>query len=205
MALFFYIFASLLVLSSACVVLARNPVYSVLSLIFAFCNSAGLMVLLGAEFLAMMLIVVYVGAVAVLFLFTVMMLNINFAEITGRIRENVSSSLLIALLLLADILLVIFASSDSMFIHSMRDYSFDSSLPNVYVLGSVLYTDYLLPFQLAGLILFVAMVGAIALTFKRKTGVKRQDKASQLKKNKETSVSLARPALNMGVDNIRYD
>jgi NADH-quinone oxidoreductase subunit J len=173
-ALFFYLFAGIMLASSLMVVVSRNPVYSVLFLILAFFNAAGLFVLIGAEFLAMLLVVVYVGAVAVLFLFVVMMLDINFAEMRAGFQKYLPLGLVVGGILVFELVAAMYGDAFS-----------GASLPeapdisNTTRLGGVLYTKYAYLFQLAGLILLVAMIGAIALTMRKRTGVRRQQIASQ--------------------------
>ena len=168
-AIFFYIFSFIILSSSLMVISSRNPVHSVLFLILAFFNSAGLFIMLGAEFLAMMLIIVYVGAVAVLFLFVVMMLNINISEIKEGFQRYFPIGFLIGIILLAEIFFVI--SGDGI----QRDLNINlETIPNTHLIGSVLYTDYIFLFQVSGLILLVAMIGAITLTLRERPGVKKQ-------------------------------
>ena len=168
-AIFFYIFSFIILSSAVMVISSRNPVHSVLFLILAFFNSAGLFVMLGAEFLAMMLIIVYVGAVAVLFLFVVMMLNINISEMKEGFQKYLPIGLLIGIILLAEIFFVISGNG------IQRDLNINvQTIPNTHLIGSVLYTDYIYLFQLSGLILLVAMIGAITLTLRERTGVKKQ-------------------------------
>ncbi len=173
-ALFFYLFAGIMLASSLMVVVSRNPVYSVLFLILAFFNAAGLFVLIGAEFLAMLLVVVYVGAVAVLFLFVVMMLDINFAEMRAGFQKYLPLGLVVGGILVFELVAAMYGDAFS-----------GATLPeapdisNTTRLGGVLYTKYAYLFQLAGLILLVAMIGAIALTMRKRIGVRRQQIASQ--------------------------
>ena len=173
-ALFFYLFAGIMLASSLMVVVSRNPVYSVLFLILAFFNAAGLFVLIGAEFLAMLLVVVYVGAVAVLFLFVVMMLDITFAEMRAGFQKYLPLGLVVGGILVFELVAAMYGDAFS-----------GATLPeapdisNTTRLGGVLYTKYAYLFQLAGLILLVAMIGAIALTMRKRTGVRRQQIASQ--------------------------
>ena len=168
-AIFFYIFSFIILSSAVMVISSRNPVHSVLFLILAFFNSAGLFVMLGAEFLAMMLIIVYVGAVAVLFLFVVMMLNINISEMKEGFQKYLPIGLLIGIILLAEIFFVISGNG------IQRDLNINvQTIPNTHLIGSVLYTDYIYLFQLSGLILLVAMIGAITLTLRERIGVKKQ-------------------------------
>jgi NADH-quinone oxidoreductase subunit J len=205
MAIFFYFFASLLVLGSIMVITARNPVHAVLWLIFTFCNASGLMVLMGAEFLAMMLIIIYVGAVAVLFLFVVMMLDIKSAEFKGTIGSEMGVALIIALFLFIDLVVVILLGSKVIVPVSNSQFAIDPEIGNAYAIGRLLYTEFILPFQTAGLILFVAMIASISLTLRLRTGVKRQIPSEQLKKNKENSLFLAKNTGKSGLKNLNYD
>ena len=205
MAIFFYFFASLLVLGSIMVITARNPVHAVLWLIFTFCNASGLMVLMGAEFLAMMLIIIYVGAVAVLFLFVVMMLDIKSAEFKGTIGSEMGMALIIALFLFIDLVVVILLVSKVIVPVNNSQVAIDPEIGNAYAIGRLLYTEFILPFQTAGLILFVAMIASISLTLRLRTGVKRQKPSEQLKKNKENSLFLAKNTGKSGLKNLNYD
>ena len=159
----FYLFATLTIASALAVIFARNPVHSVLWLILAFFNAAGLMLLLGAEFIAMLLVIVYVGAVAVLFLFVVMMLDIDFASLRSGFTRNLPFGLIIALVLLAEIIVAVSAWKAGPAL-SGRAMSGGDPQPNIVALGQLLYSRYLFPFEIAGLILLVAMIGAIVLT-----------------------------------------
>jgi len=199
-AIAFYVLAAIAIVSAFAVIAARNPVHSVLFLILTFFTSAGLFVLLGAEFLAMLLVVVYVGAVAVLFLFVVMMLDVDFAELKQGFLSYMPIGALIAVALLAELLLVSSAatSADGAPIALRPDGSAD--VTNAEAIGRVLYTDYLLVFQLAGLVLFVAMVGAIVLTLRHRPGVKKQDIAAQVGRRRSEAVELkdVRPGQGLG-------
>ena len=172
----FYMFAAILVIAAFAVIIARNPVHSVLWLILSFFTGAGLMVLIGAEFLAMLLVVVYVGAVAVLFLFVVMMLDVDFVEMKqGSLRYWPFASL-IAIAFIAEIALATFAREAG----GAGQFNPAPGAPtNAEAIGQVMYTQYFLLFQMAGLILLVAMIGAIVLTLRHRTGVKRQNIAQQ--------------------------
>ncbi len=205
MVLFFYLFAALVTLSSVMVVSSRNPVHAVLWLIFAFCNCSGLMVIIGAEFLAMMLIIIYVGAVAVLFLFVVMMLDINFSEFKGKISMNFNLAFILALFLFADLVIIILLGTKT--IIPVTNYSFiiNPDIGNAYAIGRVLYTEFILPFQTTGIILFVAMIASIALTLRSRPGVKRQNVSKQLNRNKENSLAIAKIDGKSGLDNLNYD
>ncbi len=176
-ALAFYLFAAVLVLSAFLVITARNPVHSVLFLILAFFNAAGLFVLLGAEFVAMILVIVYVGAVAVLFLFVVMMLDVSFSELRKGAMQYVSIGLVIGGVLMAEFvgLFTTWKFSDKVAENLDTPMAGLGDVTNTEALGLVLYTEYVYAFQIAGLILFVAMVGAIVLTHRKRPGVRRQN------------------------------
>ena len=189
-ALFFYLFAGICVASAVMVIAARNPVHSVLFLILAFVNAAGLFVLLGAEFLAMILVVVYVGAVAVLFLFVVMMLDVDFAELRQGFLQYVPVGVLVGVIFLAELLLVVGTWTLGPGIPSTITAPIPSGITNTEALGLVLYTRYIYFFQAAGLILLVAMVGAIVLTLRHKPGVKRQNIAEQVARTKATAMEV---------------
>src|SRR4051794_11721556 len=159
----FYLFATLTIASAVLVIFARNPVHSVLWLIVAFFNAAGLMLILGAEFIAMLLVIVYVGAVAVLFLFIVMMLDIDFAALRSGFTRNLPFGLLLALVLLAEIVIAVAAWKAGPVAAGISTTAVNAQ-PNIVAIGDLLYTRFLMPFELAGLILLVAMIGAIVLT-----------------------------------------
>ncbi len=175
-ALAFYLFASILVLSAFFVITARNPVHSVLFLILSFFNAAGLFVLLGAEFIALTLVIVYVGAVAVLFLFVVMMLDISFADLRKGAMQYVPMGLVIGAIILTELVMLFgawqFAPGAGQNLAVPVVELVD--VTNTEALGQVLYTNYVLAFQVAGLILFIAMIGAIVLTHRRRPGIRRQ-------------------------------
>ena len=192
--LFFYLFASITCLAGLMVISSRNPVHSVLFLILAFFNAAGLFVLLGAEFLAMLLVVVYVGAVAVLFLFVVMMLDINFVELREGFQRYMPLGLGVGGVLLAEILFVFFNSADM-----PETVVLVNEVSNTRALGRILYTDYIYLFQLAGLILLVAMIGAIALTLRKRENVRRQSIASQTERTRADSIEVVSVPSNTGV------
>jgi NADH-quinone oxidoreductase subunit J len=197
---FFYLFAALSVAAGVMVIVAKNPVHAVLFLILAFFNAAGLFVLLGAEFLAMILVIVYVGAVAVLFLFVVMMLDVDFAELKQGFLSYAPVGALIALALLFELGLVASASTSARGAPIALAPGQVSEVTNAEAIGRVLYTDYLLVFQMAGLVLFVAMVGAIVLTLRRRAGVKKQDIAAQVGRRRAEAVELkdVRPGQGLG-------
>ena len=173
-AIAFYFFAAILIASALMVIGARNPVHSVLFLILAFFNAAGLFVLLGAEFLAMLLLVVYVGAVAVLFLFVVMMLDIDFAELKRGTLQYLPFGALIGLVLVAELVMAGSAWLLKPAVLDARANATPEGLTNTAALGHILYTDYIYYFQIAGLVLLVAMIGAIVLTLRHRPGVRRQ-------------------------------
>ena len=178
----FYLFAGIVVLSGVMVILAKNPVHSVLWLILAFFNAAGLFVLLGAEFLAMILVIVYVGAVAVLFLFVVMMLDIDFASLRAGFARYLPFGLTIAALLFAELLLVLGASNFGPIVPSAAHAPViaGSGMTNTQALGSLIYTRYVYIFQAAGMVLLTAMIGAIVLTHRSRPGTKRQNIGQQV-------------------------
>ena len=206
MALFFYIFAGLMILSSLLVITSKNPVHAVLWLIFAFCNGSGLMVLLGAEFIAMMLIIIYVGAVAVLFLFVVMMLDIKFTEFKGFIGPEMGATFFIAFLLFVDIVLVICLAS-KFIVPSATEVLFQipADISNAHAIGNLLYTTFIVPFQISGVILFVAMVATICLTLRLRPGVKRQKVSMQMKRNKENSLVISDVNCKNGLGDLNYE
>ena len=188
MTLFFYLFSSIIVLSSIAVISSRNPVHSVFFLILAFVNSAGIFVLAGAEFLAMILLIVYVGAVAVLFLFVVMMLNVGIDQIKVQAKKYMFSGFLVAFILLLEL---IFSFSNLDIIYQTAKNNMDN-ISNTHAIGKVLYTDYFLPFQISGCILLVAMLGAIILTLRSREGVLRQNISDQLARTKEESIEVVK-------------
>ncbi len=194
-ALFFYLFSAVTVASAFMVIAARNPVHAVLFLILAFFNAAGLFVLLGAEFLAMILVVVYVGAVAVLFLFVVMMLDVDFAELRAGFMKNAPLGALVGLILLVELVLVLgfrLVRPGSLAQAAAPIPSAGSGISNTEALGRVLYTQYVYYFQGAGMILLVAMIGAIVLTLRHKEGVKRQSIAAQVARNPATAMQIVK-------------
>ena len=173
-AIAFYFFSAILIASAVMVIAARNPVHSVLFLILAFFNAAGLFVLLGAEFLAMILVVVYVGAVAVLFLFVVMMLDIDFAELKRGSLQYLPFGALIGLILVAELVMAGSAWVLKPAAKSAMASATPVGITNTEALGRILYTDYIYYFQIAGMVLLVAMIGAIVLTLRSRPGVRRQ-------------------------------
>jgi NADH-quinone oxidoreductase subunit J len=193
----FYLFAAITIASGVMVIAARNPVHSVLLLILAFFNAAGLFVLMGAEFLAFILVIVYVGAVAVLFLFVVMMLDINFAALRQGFLQYLPVGALVGLVLLTELFLVI------------GTWQFAPELPaaaaaapavtNTHAIGAVLYTNYLYLFQAAGIILLVAMIGAIVLTHRRRAGVRRQDISRQVARTPADTIEIRKVPSGKGL------
>ena len=196
----FYLFASILIGSAALTIFARNPVHSVLWLIVAFFNAAGLMVLLGAEFIAMLLVIVYVGAVAVLFLFVVMMLDIDFAELRAGFVDYLPFGVLIALLLAAEILLGVGIWSAGPIELAQRAAPTPTDVPNIQAIGALLYTRYIFLFEAAGLILLVAMIGAIALTHRARGGVKSQNIDRQNRRRPQDAVININQPTGQGVN-----
>jgi len=196
-AVFFWIFAAVLVASALAVISARNPVHSVLFLILAFVNAAGLFLLMGAEFLGMILVVVYVGAVAVLFLFVVMLLDVDFAELKQGFVRYLPIGAVIALFVAGELGYVALGWNGSP--EPAVAAAPSGGLTNTAALGRVLYTQYFYFFQAAGLILLTAMVGAIVLTLRHKAGVKRQDIAAQVGRSPATGVELRKVPSRAGL------
>ena len=198
----FWMLAAIVVASAVMVIVARNPVHSVLWLILAFFNAAGLMISMGAEFLGMILVIVYVGAVAVLFLFVVMMLDIDFEKLRGGFIRNLPLALLVGLVIAAELVLV--ATAWQMGPLAPTALAAPSGarpdLTNTQAIGTILYTDYIYAFQAAGLILLVAMIGAIVLTHRARAGVKRQSIRAQQDRTPADAVMLVRPQVGAGVD-----
>ena len=198
---FFYIFAAITVAAAFLVIAARNPVHSVLFLILAFFNAAGLFMLAGAEFLALLLVVVYVGAVAVLFLFVVMMLDVDFAELRQGFLQYLPIGALVAVILVLELILVLGASVID------AQVAMDTGMPmppleetsNIEAIGLVLYTDYVYFFQASGLVLLVAMIGAIVLTLRHREGVKRQDINVQNARTPDASVEVVKVKSGQGL------
>lgn len=186
----FYVFATVLIVAALLVVSARNPVHSVLFLILAFFNAAALFVLLGAEFLAMVLVVVYVGAVAVLFLFVVMMLDIDFTELRQGFLNYVPLGMAIAVLFFAELAIVGGAWVFSPSLGASVAHPTPTDVTNTEALGHILYTNYIHVFQGAGMVLLVAMIGAIVLTLRHREGVKRQSASAQIGRRRDEAVEL---------------
>ncbi|HEX7821490.1 MAG TPA: NADH-quinone oxidoreductase subunit J [Sphingobium sp.] len=196
----FYLFAALVVMSGALTIFARNPVHSVLWLILSFFNAAGLMLLLGAEFIAMLLVIVYVGAVAVLFLFVVMMLDIDFAELRAGFVEYLPFGVLIGLILLAEIVFGAAAWKAGPLQLAHRVAPIGSEAPNIEQIGVLLYTRYIFLFEAAGLILLVALIGAIVLTHRTRGGVRGQNIDKQNRRRPQDAVRTINQPVGQGVE-----
>jgi NADH-quinone oxidoreductase subunit J len=204
----FYVLAAFVIGSGVLVIAARNPVYSVLSLILAFISAAGLFVLMGAEYLAMLLLVVYVGAVAVLFLFVVMMLDVDFVELKQGFLKYLPFGAAVAAAVVAELILVTAAwtfSSESEFARAHPYFRAGETVgdpggpDNIQALGLILYTDYVAYFQIAGVALLVAMIGAIVLTYRTREGVRRQDAWRQIGRRREECVELVKLKPGQGI------
>ena len=178
----FYLFAILVIASGVMTIMSRNPVHSVLWLILAFFNAAGLFLILGAEFIAMLLVIVYVGAVAVLFLFVVMMLDVDFASLRAGVARYWPFGLGLALILFAEIFFAVMAWNAGALSGAVRGAPTATDVPNIEALGRVLYTRYLYIFEAAGLVLLVAMIGAIVLTHRTRSGLRPQNVSDQVRR-----------------------
>jgi NADH-quinone oxidoreductase subunit J len=198
-ALFFYLFSAVLVGSAVMVIASRNPVHSVLFLILAFVNASGLFILLGAEFLAMILVVVYVGAVAVLFLFVIMMLDVDFAELREGFLEYLPVGLLVGAIFLAELLLVAGGWVINPTVAKTITAPIPGNVSNTEAIGLVLYTTYIHYFQVAALVLLVAMIGAIVLTLRHKANVKRQNISVQNARTKAAAMAVRQVASGQGL------
>ncbi|MBU6461887.1 MAG: NADH-quinone oxidoreductase subunit J [Bradyrhizobium sp.] len=198
-ALFFYLFAGVCVASAVMVIVSRNPVHSVLYLILAFVNAAGLFVLMGAEFLAMILVVVYVGAVAVLFLFVIMMLDVDFAALREGFIQYLPVGIVIGGIFLFELLMTVGASVINPTLTSSITAPIPANVSNTEALGLVLYTKYIHYFQIAGMVLLVAMIGAIVLTLRHKVSVKRQDINVQNARTPELAMRVRKVAAGQGL------
>jgi NADH-quinone oxidoreductase subunit J len=207
-AILFYIFSTVTILSALAVVSSKSPVQSVLFLILAFFNVAGLFLLLGAEFVAMLLVIVYVGAVAVLFLFVVMMLNVSAEHLRQNFVKNLPIGIVIALVLFAEIFMMFTQSVGEIIPAEVQDQGYYykvsdetlKGLTNTQKIGLELYTDYAFLFQLAGLILLVAMIGAIVLTHRKRTGVRKQVIKDQVARDPKTAVTLVKVESGKGIE-----
>jgi NADH-quinone oxidoreductase subunit J len=193
----FYLFATLTIASAIAVIFARNPVHSVLWLIVAFFNAAGLMLLVGAEFIAMLLVIVYVGAVAVLFLFVVMMLDIDFASLRSGFTRNLSFGIIIALVLFAEIGVAVWTRNEGPLLNNRQIPV--AATPNIVALGQLLYSRYLFPFEIAGLILLVAMIGAIVLTHRSRRDTRPQNISRQVARRPGDAIRLTDPEVGEGM------
>jgi NADH-quinone oxidoreductase subunit J len=189
---FFYLFSTLAVASAAMVVLAKNPVHAVLFLILTFFNAAGLFVLLNAEFLAMLLVVVYVGAVAVLFLFVVMMLDVDFAELKAGFIKNAPIGALVGGVVLAELVALFAFKGFTSAPGAAAAVAITNDISNTEALGRVLYTKYVYLFQGAGMVLLVAMIGAIVLTLRHREGVRRQSISEQVARGPKTAMDVVK-------------
>lgn len=198
-ALFFYLFSAVLVGSAVMVIASRNPVHSVLFLILAFVNASGLFILLGAEFLAMILVVVYVGAVAVLFLFVIMMLDVDFAELREGFLEYLPVGLLVGAIFLAELLLVAGGWVINPTVAKTITAPIPGNVSNTEAIGLVLYTTYIHYFQVAALVLLVAMIGAIVLTLRHKANVKRQNISVQNARTKAAAMAVRQVPSGQGL------
>ncbi len=200
-ALVFYVFAAVAVASGVMVIAARNPVHSVLFLILAFFTSAGLFVLLGAEFLAMILVVVYVGAVAVLFLFVVMMLDINFVELRQGFLQYLPIGGLIGVILMIELILLVASGNFAPEIPELAAAPTPTigATTNTHALGEILYTRYVYLFQAAGMVLLIAMVGAIVLTHRRRAGVRKQRIGEQVGRRRDEAVEIKKVEPGQGI------
>jgi NADH-quinone oxidoreductase subunit J len=198
-ALCFYLFAGVTVAAAVMVIAARNPVHSVLFLILAFFNSAGLFLLMGAEFLALILVIVYVGAVAVLFLFVVMMLDINFVELRRGVLQYLPVGAVIGLILLVELVLVFGAWLAAPGVENVLAAKVPSAVTNTAALGQLLYTRYIYAFQAAGMILLVAMIGAIVLTHRAREGVRKQKIGEQVGRRREETLEIVKVRPGQGI------
>jgi NADH-quinone oxidoreductase subunit J len=196
----FYLFASIVVISGALTILSRNPVHSVLWLILAFFNAAGLMLLTGAEFIAMLLVIVYVGAVAVLFLFVVMMLDIDFSELRAGFARYGVFGLLVAMVLAGEMIIATGAWSAGALELGQRTAVTPTDVPNIQAMGAVLYSQYLYVFEAAGVVLLVAMIGAIVLTHRERQGTRPQNISDQVKRRPQDAVRNVDQPVGAGVE-----
>ena len=196
----FYLFATIVIASAAMVIFARNPVHSVMWLILAFFNAAGLMLLAGAEFIAMLLVIVYVGAVAVLFLFVVMMLDIDFAELRAGFVRYLPLGALVAIILVAELIFALGAWSAGGVDLAARAAPAVTEKSNIQQIGELLYTRYLFLFEAAGIILLVAMIGAIVLTHRQRGGVRTQNISLQNQRRPQDATRLVDPGVGQGME-----
>jgi NADH-quinone oxidoreductase subunit J len=196
----FYLFAITVIASGALTITARNPVHSVLWLIMAFFNAAGLMLLVGAEFIAMLLVIVYVGAVAVLFLFVVMMLDIDFSELRAGFARYAIFGFALAAVMAAEIIFAVGAWKAGPLPATAAPTPNPNAVPNIEALGTLLYTRYLFVFEGAGLVLLVAMIGAIVLTHRARGGVRQQSVARQNRRRPQDATRMTNPPVGQGVE-----
>jgi NADH-quinone oxidoreductase subunit J len=196
----FYLFATMVIASATLTIMARNPVHSVLWLILAFFNAAGLMVLVGAEFIAMLLVIVYVGAVAVLFLFVVMMLDIDFAELRAGFAQYLPFGMLLVLVLLVEMIFAVGAWQAGGVEMAARVAPTPDQVPNIEAIGTLIYTRYLYVFEGAGLLLLVAMIGAIVLTHRARGGVRAQNVTRQVMRRPQDAVRNVNAPVGQGVE-----
>jgi NADH-quinone oxidoreductase subunit J len=196
----FYLFAVVTIASGVLTIGSRNPVHSVLWLILAFFNAAGLMLIIGAEFIAMLLVIVYVGAVAVLFLFVVMMLDVDYSELRAGVARYWPFGAVLALVLLAEIIFAVAAWNAGGIATGVKAAPVDLAVPNIQALGTVLYTRYLFIFEGAGLVLLVAMIGAIVLTQRRRRGVRPQNVSDQIRRRPQDAVRNIDAPVGQGVE-----
>ena len=200
--IFFYFFSIIAIISAIMVIASKNTVHSVFFLILDFISISCLFIMIGAEFLGMIMLIVYVGAVAVLFLFVVMMLNVAQQEdkvIKETSYSHIPIGLIISLVIFCELLIVVGGWKYKSDIVLSKSVSLDENISNAHSIGSVLYTDYIHVFQLSGMILLVAMIGAIVLTFKKRSGIKRQSYIEQISREKTSGVSLVDKEINSGV------
>ncbi|WP_374526178.1 NADH-quinone oxidoreductase subunit J [Sphingopyxis sp.] len=196
----FWLFATLVIASAVMVIFSRNPVHSVMWLILAFFNAAGLMLLVGAEFIAMLLVIVYVGAVAVLFLFVVMMLNIDFAELRSGFVRYMPLGALVAIILAAELIFALGAWKAGGVDLAARAAPAAADTSNIQQIGELLYTRYIFLFEAAGIVLLVAMIGAIVLTHRQRGGVRAQNIAQQVRRRPEDATRLVDPGVGQGME-----
>ncbi|TPG22655.1 NADH-quinone oxidoreductase subunit J [Sphingomonas koreensis] len=199
-AIAFYLFAFVVIASAAMTISSRNPVHSVLWLILAFFNAAGLMVLAGAEFIAMLLVIVYVGAVAVLFLFVVMMLDIDFSELRAGFVRYLPLGLFLAIALVAEMIIAVGAWSVGGVDLGRRIAPIADNVSNIQAIGDLLYTRYLFVFEAAGLVLLVAMIGAIVLTHRQRVGTRPQNISRQVARRPQDATRNVKPPVGQGVE-----
>jgi len=201
--LFFYFFSSVAVLAAIMVVISKNTVHSVFFLILDFVSISILFIMIGAEFIGMIMLIVYVGAVAVLFLFVVMMLNVTEKNSQNNVRRglinNISVGSIVGLIIFLELIVVVGGWKYKDRFLPLSSENFNEKLSNTHALGNILYTDYIYLFQISGMILLVAMIGAITLTFRRKDNVKRQNYFEQIQREKSTGVALVDVETNKGV------